>query len=41
MTKAAYNREDSISENTKRKAEETNIFNENQTMEHDPTRNFP
>ena len=42
VTKAAYNLKDSISGNfTKRFAEETNYSNENQTMEHKPTRNLP
>ena len=41
VTKAAYSRKDSISGNfTKRKAEETNYSDENQTMEHELTRNF-
>ena len=42
MIKAAYNCKDSISGNlTKRKAEESNYSVENQTMEHEPTRNLP
>ena len=41
MTKASYNRKDSISGNfTKCKAEETNYSDENQAMEHEPTRNL-
>ena len=42
MTEAACNRKDSISGNfTKRKAEETNYSDKNQTMQHEPTRNLP
>ena len=42
VTKAAYNRKDSISGNfTKRIAEEANYSNENRTMEHELTRNLP
>ena len=42
VTKAAYNHKDTILGNfTNRKAEETNYSDENQTMEHEPTRNLP
>ena len=42
VTKAAYNPKYSISGNfTKREAEETNYSEENQYMEHEPTRNLP
>ena len=42
VTKAAYNRKDSISGNfTKLEAEETNYFDKNSTMEHEPTRSLP
>ena len=42
VTKATYNPKDSISGNfTKRKSGETNYSDENQTMEHEPTRNLP
>ena len=41
MTKAACNRKNSISGNfTERKAEETNYSDENQTIEHESTRNL-
>ena len=42
MTKAAHNLKEHVSGNfTKRNAEKTNYSDENQTMEHEPTRNLP